>query len=122
MQRVTPGIGPSFQPMVDKLRDAFLLALFKVITTEIPGRLVTGFPVKKAVIALPDPTHTDGANWTAFCVITGHIVAALPRTVEFQSGDHFLLLLPTPALLRHGILITLVQGTTSQASSDVLST
>ena len=31
MQRVTPGIGPSFQPVVEKLRDAFLLALFKVI-------------------------------------------------------------------------------------------
>ena len=55
MQRVTPGIGPVLQPVEDKLRDAFLPALFKEAPSQIPGRSVIGLPVKQAGIALSGP-------------------------------------------------------------------
>ena len=42
--------------MEDTLRGAFLLDLFKGATYQIPGRAVTGLPVKQDEIDLPDPT------------------------------------------------------------------
>ena len=45
MQRVTPGIGPSFQPVEDKVHNAFLPALFKGSTYNIPVRAVTSLSV-----------------------------------------------------------------------------
>ena len=62
MQRVTPGIGPAFQLVEDKLGDTFLLSLFKGGTSHISWRLVAGLPVKQAGIALPSPTQTDIEN------------------------------------------------------------
>ena len=49
---------------------------------------VTRLPVKQAGLALADPSHTAPENWTASCVITGHLVAALRGQVEFQKADH----------------------------------
>ena len=92
MQRITLGIGTAFQPMEDKLRDAFLPELFKGSTPKISRIVVTGLPIKQAGIALPDPTHTSKANRAASCVITGHLVAALCRMVDFQSKYHALLM------------------------------
>ena len=92
MQHITPDIGTLFQPVEDELRDSFLPDLFKGATYQIPGRAVTGLPVKQARIALLGPTHTAGANWTASCVITGHLVAALHWKDEFRSGYHSLLM------------------------------
>ena len=80
MQRVIPYIGISFQVLEDALQDLFIPALFQGAPSQIPGRSITGLPVKQAGIALPDPTWTAGANWTASCVITGHLVAALRGT------------------------------------------
>ena len=58
MQRVTLDIGTAFHPVEKKLRNALLPALFKGDIYQIPGRAVTGLPVKQAGIALPDPTQT----------------------------------------------------------------
>ena len=55
------------------------------------GALERGFtrlPVKQAVMALLYTTLTAPENWTASCVITGHLVAALRGQVEFQTADH----------------------------------
>ena len=60
--------------------------------SQIPGRAITGLPVKQAGIALPNPTQTSGLNWTSSCVLTGHIIATLHGEVEFRSGDHSLLM------------------------------
>ena len=49
---------------------------------------VTRLPVKQAGLALADPSHTAPENWTASCVITGHLVAALRGQVEFRTADH----------------------------------
>ena len=82
----------AFQVAEDALRDIFLLALFQGATAQIPRRAITGLPVKQPGIALPKPTQTEGENWTASCVITGHLVLALRGTVEFRSSDHALLM------------------------------
>ena len=92
MYRVTLYIGPEFHPVEDEIRDGFLLSLFKGGTYQILGKEVTGFPVNHAEIALIDPTQTTGDNWTASCVITGHLVAALHGAVDFKSGGHALLM------------------------------
>ena len=78
--------------MEDYLRDAFISALFKGATSQIPGRAFTSLPVKQYGIAFCNPTQTVGANCMSFCVITGHIVAALHGTAEFRAGDHILLI------------------------------
>ena len=62
VQRITPGIGKAFQKMEDALHEAFLSALLKGATSQIPGRWITGLPVKQSGIYLPDPTHTAGSN------------------------------------------------------------
>ena len=46
MQRVTPDIGMAFQTTEDALRNAFLLAILKGATFQIPGRAFTGIPSK----------------------------------------------------------------------------
>ena len=88
MQRVTPDIGPAFQPVEDDLRGGFLPSLFKGATSHILGREVNSLLVNQANIALPDPTHTDRYNWTASCVITGNLLVALHGMDEFWSGGH----------------------------------
>ena len=77
IQRVTPGIEIAFRTVEDALHDAFILALFKGVISQIPGRVVTGMPVKQAGIFFPDTTQTAGANWTASSVFTGHLVVAI---------------------------------------------
>ena len=90
VQRVTSNIGTEFQPIEDALRNNFLLYIFKGATYQIPRRAVTGMPVNQDGLSLPYPTETVRANWTASCVITGHLVPALHRTAEFWSLYHTL--------------------------------
>ena len=92
VQRVTPDIGTEFHPVENMLCNAFLLDLFKGNPYQIPGRAVTGLPVNNSGISLPDPTQNDRSNWTASCVIPGHLVLALCRTDDFWSGDRALLM------------------------------
>ena len=92
VQCVTLYIGTMFQTMEDVLLEAFLPDLFKVATYQIPGRVITGMPVKQDSIAILDPNQNTGSNWTKSCVITRHLVAALRGTAESRSGDHALLM------------------------------
>ena len=70
------------------LRETFLPALFEVLGEQAPELGFTHLPVKQAVLALPYPILKSPENWTAYCVITGHLVAALRVQVEFRTADH----------------------------------
>ena len=48
----------------------------------------TRLPVNQAGLAIPDPVQTSPENWTASCVITGHLVAALRVQAVFRTADH----------------------------------
>ena len=63
-------------------------ALYKGLREGVPERGINRLPVKQAGLALPEPTQTAPENWTASCVITGHLVAALRGQVEFRTADH----------------------------------
>ena len=88
MQQVTPGIGDAFRPVETALKETFVPALFEGMVNGVPERRVALLPVKQAVLALPDPSQTAPDKWTASCVITGHLVAALRGQVEFRTADH----------------------------------
>ena len=91
VQCITLEIGMAFQLVEDVLQEIFLPSLFQGDTYHIPGRLITGMPVKQAGIALPNPTRNAGENFTESCMITGHLVVALYGTAEFRSGNHALI-------------------------------
>ena len=88
VQRVTPCIGDSFGQVEKALRETFLPSLFQGLGEGELGSGVTFLPVKQAGLALLDPTNTAPENWTASCVIRGHLVAALRGQVEFWTEDH----------------------------------
>ena len=88
MQRFTPGIGDTFGPVEKALQMTLLMALFEVLGEGSPERGATRLSVKQAGLALPYPTLTAPEKWTAPCVITGHLVAALRGQVEFRTADH----------------------------------
>ena len=92
MQRVIPDIEISFQVVKDALHYISLPDLFQVATAQIPLRAITDLLAKQAGIAIPDPTQTTRANWTASCVITGHLVAAIYETDEFWLDNNALLM------------------------------
>ena len=88
MQRVTPGIGDAFEPVEKAMQETFIPDLFEGLGEGALDRGVTDLSVKQAGLALPDTTYTAPENWTASCVITGHLVAALRGQVEFWTEDH----------------------------------
>ena len=88
VQRLTPGIRYAFGPVEEAMQETFGLALFQGLGEGAPGRGVTRLPVKQAVLTLPDTANTAPENWTASCVITGHLVAALRGQVDFWMADH----------------------------------
>ena len=88
MQRVNPGVEDAFGPVEEALREIFVPALYKSLREGAPKQEITRLPVKQAGLALPNPTQTAPENWTASCVITGHLVAALRGQVEFRTADH----------------------------------
>ena len=49
---------------------------------------VTQLPVNQVGLDLPDTTKTAHENWTAYCVITGHLLAVLRGQEEFRTADH----------------------------------
>ena len=75
-----------------RCRKPYSRTSFRGILGHIPRRAITGLPVKQAGISLSDPIRTTEANWTAPCMITGHLVAALRGTAEFRSGNHTLVM------------------------------
>ena len=92
MKRVTPDIGMDFIAVEDTLQDILPPDPFQGATSQIPGRAITSLPFKQAGIYLPNPTQTAGENWTASCVITGHLVAELRRKAKVRYGNHALLI------------------------------
>ena len=45
--------------------------------------------MNQSELALPDPTKTYPEKWTASCVITGNLVAALRGQEEFHTDNHY---------------------------------
>ena len=119
VQHVTPVIGLAFHPVEDDLHDAFLPDLFKGFVSQIPGIVVTSLPVNQAGIALPGHNHTAGANWMAYCVITGHLVTVLHVVDEFRLGDHALLMVEVryKIRLRHAKAAEMALGAAWAAAS-----
>ena len=64
------------------------MALFQGLWEGVLERGVARLPVKWVVLVLPDPSQMAPENWTASCVITGDLVAALRGQVEFRTADH----------------------------------
>ena len=88
MQMVTPGVGEALGPVEEALREIFVPALFNGLRERVPERENTLLLVKQAGLALPDPIQTALENWTASCVIKGHLVAALRGQVVFRTANH----------------------------------
>ena len=88
LQRVTPGVGDAFGPVEEALREIFVPALYEGLREGVQQRDITRLPVKQVGLALTDPTQNPPENWTASCVITGHLVAALRGQVEFRTAEH----------------------------------
>ena len=88
MQRVTPRVGEAFVPVEEALQVIFVPAIFIGLTERVSERENTCLLVKQAGLALPDPVETAPENWTASCVITVHLVAALRGQVKFRTADH----------------------------------
>ena len=74
--------------MEEDIATAFLPELFKGVGYGAPGRAITRLTLKKAGLALPDPTRTAPDNWQASCVITGNLVSELRGQVTFRTADH----------------------------------
>ena len=62
VQRVTPGVGDSFGPAEDALKETFVPELFEGLREGMPERGVTRLPVKQAGLSLPDPSQTALEN------------------------------------------------------------
>ena len=77
VQRVAPGVGDAFGPVEEAIKEIFVPALYEGLREGVMEQVTTRLSVKQAGLALPDPTQTAPENWTASCVITGHLVAAL---------------------------------------------
>ena len=86
VQRVTPGVGAAFGPVEEAFREVFVPALFRGLLEGLPTRENTCLLVKQAGLDLPDPVKTAPENWTASCVIIGHLVAALRGQVVFLTA------------------------------------
>ena len=86
MQRVTPDIRDSFGPLEEALEETFLPDLFQGLGEGSLGRGFTYLQVKQAGLDLLDPTKPAPENWTASCVITSRLVAAL--RVQEETTDH----------------------------------
>ena len=82
-----PGIRDTCSSMEEGLKETFFLALFKGLGEDTLERWVTCLPVKKAGLALLDPTKTAPENWTASFFITGHPIVALRGQEEFWTAD-----------------------------------
>ena len=57
VQRVTSGVGDSFGPVEEAIKETFVPALFEGLQEGVPDRGVTVLPVKQAGLALPDPSQ-----------------------------------------------------------------
>ena len=93
VQRVTLHIGKAFRPLEEALEKSFVLALFKGATVEVSTRGITCPTIKKAGLTILNPNFSTWENWTASCVVTGHLIAYICRQTEFKTRDQYMLLL-----------------------------
>ena len=100
LQRVTRGTSAAFADVETALREKFLPALFGEDEIDANRRELACNPVRWAGLALPDPTTSATSNWTASCVIVGHLVAALRGRSEFLPADHKAVMSAGKAALR----------------------
>ena len=108
---VTPGVGAAFGLVEEALWEVFLPALFRGLTEGLPTRENTRLPVKQAGLAIPDPDLTAPENWTASCVLTGHLIAALRGQTTFRRADHTACLRGGRLAVRHrGALRAALEG------------
>ena len=78
--------------MEETLDKYFLSEIFKSATVEVPLRGITRLLINQSGLDTPNQTLSDWENWTASCVVTGHLVKALHRKIEFKTGDHYIFL------------------------------
>ena len=101
MQRITPGVGAYFALVEEALREVLLPALLWGLTEGLPRRENTRLPVKQAGLAIPDPLLTAPENWTASCIIKGHLVLALRGQTIIRTADHTACLRGRRLAVRH---------------------
>ena len=93
VQRVTPGIGAAFAAIEASIRDRFLPALFGEEKAADPTvRTLASLPVKATGLALPDPTTSSAANYTASTVCCTHLVQMLRGHTPFRNADHVMVM------------------------------
>ena len=77
MQRITPRVGEMFQMVEDSLKEAFLPSIFQWMGTPITGWELTHLYTKYARLSLSYPTLFTPDNWSASCVLLGHLVVTI---------------------------------------------
>jgi hypothetical protein len=88
LQRVTKNLAEEFGAIEEAIQEKFLPALFgDDITNDVPQRIAC-LPVKKAGLAIPNPTETADTNWTASTVICGNLILAIRGMEVFSSTKH----------------------------------
>jgi hypothetical protein len=89
VQRVTEGVDVEFSEIEHALHAQFLPALFGKLEITNSRRQLTCLPVKKAGLAIPNPTESAGGNWwTASTVACGHLISVLRGKEEFRLVMH----------------------------------
>jgi hypothetical protein len=88
VQRVTSELSDEFIGVQKALQEDFIPALFgNVKVDDIPGQLAC-LPIKKAGLAILDPTLTAVSGHTASEVICGHIIGAILGKKKYRSAEH----------------------------------
>ena len=101
VQRVTPGVGAAFGLVEEALWEVFVPVLFRGLTEGLPTRKKNHLLVKQTGLAIPDPVKMAPENWTAYFLITGHLVAALRGQAAFWTADHTACLRGVRLAVRH---------------------
>jgi hypothetical protein len=100
LQRVTDGLGLEFSAIALAMEHDFLPALFGLESVPDTLKRLASLPVKKAGLALPDPTATAETNYHSSTVVCSHIIAAIRGTTTYRSADHLSVLKSGKAELR----------------------
>ena len=87
MQRVTPGIGKEFDSLEASTKTKCIAEIFGEIIP-IHLRSLSGLPMKKGGMAIPDPSDTAESNYLASTCECSHLISALKGAVTFDHGTH----------------------------------
>ena len=87
MQRVTPGIGKSFDSLEASIKTKFMAEIFE---ERIPLHLrsLSGFAMEKGGMMIPDLNATVESNYLAFTCEYSHLISELKGTVTLDYGTH----------------------------------